>query len=200
MEHGSSARAAQLLAEHGILKAAQAEALGVSRRTLHRLAHRGEAEVLRRGVYGWAGAPITEQRSLVEAMLAVPHGAICLTSALVYWGMTLEVPLEVWVSYKRGSARPRNLGVGLRLVCCSAQVFGLGLEQREHEGVRVVLTNPTRTVVDCFKWRRLVGSDVALEGLKAFVHQRLGTTSELIELAQRQRVYNLMRPYLEALL
>lgn len=56
-----------------------------------------------------------------------------------------------------------------------------------------------KTVADCFKHRRRVGLDVAIEALRDAIRQRKATPAALMRTAATDRVANVMRPYLEAL-
>ena len=67
------------------------------------------------------------------------------------------------------------------------------------QGVRVRLTNPARTVVDCFRYRRKVGLDVAMEALRDAVRSRKATVSEINRAAEVRRISSVIGPYLEAL-
>jgi hypothetical protein len=44
------------------------------------------------------GSRVTEHHTLIEAAKRVPHGAICLLSALRFHGLTTQAPCEVWVN------------------------------------------------------------------------------------------------------
>ena len=59
--------------------------------------------------------------------------------------------------------------------------------------------NPAKTIADCFKFRNKIGLDVALEALRDGWRQRKVTMDELFTYAAVNRVANVMRPYLEAL-
>ena len=61
------------------------------------------------------------------------------------------------------------------------------------------MTGVAKTVADCFKFRNLVGLDVAIEALRDALRARAATVDELWKYAQICRVTKLMRPYLEAL-
>jgi hypothetical protein len=63
----------------------------------------------------------------------------------------------------------------------------------------VKLTTPAKTVADCFRYRRHVGLDVALAALRDYLRKHRGGVDQLVEAARADRVYTLMRPYLEAL-
>ena len=61
------------------------------------------------------------------------------------------------------------------------------------------LTNPGRTVVDCFKFRNKIGLDVAIEALREAYRERRIRLDDLWRYATLCRVANVMRPYMEAL-
>ena len=63
----------------------------------------------------------------------------------------------------------------------------------------VRVTSPAKTVADCFRYRRHVGLEVALEALKAYLRTRAGTIDDLLAAARADRVQKVMQPYVEAL-
>ena len=65
--------------------------------------------------------------------------------------------------------------------------------------IPIRVTNPARTVVDCFKFRNQIGLDVALEALRDAWQQKKITMDEIWQIAQACRMTNVMRPYLESL-
>ena len=67
------------------------------------------------------------------------------------------------------------------------------------ENVQVPVYNPAKTVADCFKYRRRVGLEVAVEALRDAIAKRKATRTDLWHYAQLCRVQHIMRPYLEAL-
>ncbi len=61
--------------------------------------------------------------------------------------------------------------------------------------------SPEKTVTDCFKYRNKIGLDVAIEGLRAYRERtRKPDFQALAKFAQMNRVQEVMRPYLEAML
>lgn len=54
----------------------------------------------------------------------------------------------------------------LRIVRFSGAMLTYGVVQRSMLGVPVSITSPTRTVVDCFRYRNEVVIDVAMEALR----------------------------------
>jgi predicted transcriptional regulator of viral defense system len=74
-----------------------------------------------------------------------------------------------------------------------------GIDEHTIEHVAVRITNPARTVVDCFKFRNKIGIDVAVEALRDYRRLHKGTADELWRHADRLRMTRVMRPYWDAL-
>ena len=75
-----------------------------------------------------------------------------------------------------------------------------GIEDAEFEGVPVRITSPARTIVDCFRFRRLVGMEVALEAIRDALADRKATPAQIRRAAETCRAESLVRPVLQALL
>ena len=90
-------------------------------------------------------------------------------------------------------------GLRLRVVRFSGAALTEGIELHRVEGVRVAVYSPGKTVADCFKFRRKIGLDVALEALRECWRDRRADMDELWRFAKTCRVANVMRPYLESL-
>jgi predicted transcriptional regulator of viral defense system len=142
---------------------------------------------------------VTEFHSLEEACKRVPHGIVCLLSALRFHGLTTQAPFEVWLAIDRKARLPRLGALPLRIVRFSGRALKEGVEEHRIEGVPVKTYNPAKTVADCFKYRNKIGLDVALEALRDCRRQRKCTNDELWRYAKVCRVANVMRPYMEAL-
>lgn len=66
-------------------------------------------------------------------------------------------------------------------------------------GVPVRITNPARTVVDCFRYRNKIGHDVALEALGDALRTRKATVDQIMRTAEACRAGTVLRRYLEAI-
>ena len=62
------------------------------------------------------------------------------------------------------------------------------------------VTSVAKTVADCFKFRNKVGLDLALEALREARRANKASADDLWRYAKVNRVTNVMRPYLEAVL
>ena len=68
--------------QRGILRPRDLDRYSLPRQYLHRLYQRGELVQLARGLYALPNHDLTEHHDLAEANTHVPHGVICLLSAL----------------------------------------------------------------------------------------------------------------------
>jgi predicted transcriptional regulator of viral defense system len=152
-----------------------------------------------RGLYRLADSPATELNSLAEVSKRVPHAVVCLLSALQVHGLTTESPPAVWVLIDRHARMPKLATPKLEVVRASGAARSHGVETRVIDGVKVQLTTPAKTVADCFRFRRHVGLEVALDALKDYLKKRKGSIDALVDSARADRIYAFMRPYLEAL-
>ncbi len=186
------------LDKESVLRTQDLEHLGVSRRNLKKLSDQGLIERIGRGLYRVAGFEVTENQSLVEACKRVPHGVVCLLSALRFHGLTTQNPFAVWLAIDRKAWLPRVDHPPLRVVRFSGEALESGIEVHVLQGVRVRVYSPAKTVADCFKYRNKIGLDVAIEALKHCIARRLCTFDDLWRFARICRVANVMRPYLES--
>lgn len=187
------------LAKRGPVRARDLDATGIPRATLKRLCDRGILERVDRGLYRLVDAPITELTTLAEVAKRVPHAVICLLTALQFHGLTTESPHAVWILMDRRARRPSLKYPKLEVVRASGPAREHGVETRVIDGVAVQITTPAKTVVDCFRFRRHVGLDVAISALRDFLMKRKGTVDEIVLAAEADRISGLIRPYLEAL-
>ncbi len=78
--------------------------------------------------------------------------------------------------------------------------FNAGVEVFEIDKTPVRIYSAEKTVADCFKYRNKIGLDVAIEALRAYKQAtRKPDLQAIARFAQVNRVFQVMRPYLEAL-
>jgi len=150
-------------------------------------------------MYELPNADVTENHSLAEACRRVPHGVICLLSALRFHDLTTQSPFQVWMAIDYKARQPRMDGLQLRVVRFSGKALTSGVEEHMIEGVEVKVYCPAKTVADCFKYRNKIGLDVAIEALRDCKQQRLCTNDDLWQYAKVCRMTKVMRPYLEVM-
>ena len=191
-------RLLSLARTRGVLRSKDLAPLGIPRQTLARLHRRGALDRVGRGLYVLADADVTEHHTLVEAARRVPHGVVCLLSALRFHELTTQDPFDVWLAIEGKARRPEPEAIPLRIVYMSGEAFTEGVETHRLEGVDVRVFGAAKTVADCFKYRSRVGLDVAIEALKDYRWSPAFNADALWHFAQVCRVSTVIRPYLEA--
>jgi predicted transcriptional regulator of viral defense system len=199
MPAATTDRLLTLIRSLGVVRPRDLAGQGIPRTMLARLVAEGVLARPSRGMYVLAEADVTEHHDLVQACKRVPHGVVCLLSALRFHRLTTQAPFEVWLGIDRKARLPRVDHPPLRIVRFSGMGLTVGVEKHTVEGVRVRVTSPARTVAECFAYRATVGLDVALEALRECLRERRATTEELYRAAKARRMANVMRPYLESL-
>jgi predicted transcriptional regulator of viral defense system len=185
-------------AKGGILRTTEALAAGIHPRTLYAMRDAGQIVPLALGVYRLADLPPLANPDLATVAKRIPHGVICLLSALAYHELTTQVPHEVHLALPRTARHPRLQHPPLRVYHFSGEAMRAGIDTRTIDGVRVHIYNPEKTLADCFKYRSKIGMDVVLEAIRAY-RRKQPRLQRVLKYAATCRVERLMRPYLEAL-
>ena len=170
---------------------------GVHPETLSRLVEDGILIRVTRGLYQLGDADIAASHDLVEVAKLVPKGVICLVSALQFHELTLQTPSRVWLAIGAKARKPKLEYPAIRVVRFGTQALSLGVEMHSIDGVSVPIFNPAKTVVDCFRFRKHVGFDVALEGLHSVMRSDKAKPAEIVQYARDTRIWSVLRPYLE---
>jgi predicted transcriptional regulator of viral defense system len=183
----------------GILRPQDLQKKGLPSDYLWRLHKQGKLEKVGRGMYAVPGAELSEHQTLVQAALRVPHGVICLLSALRFHDFTTQSTFEIWMAIDVKARAPKEDIIPLRIVRFSGKALTAGIETHTIEGAAVRVYKPAKTVADCFKYRNKIGLDVAIEALRDCWRKKLATSDELWRYAKICRVARVMRPYLESI-
>jgi len=188
-----------LARKRGVLRPRDLQSQGLPQDYLWRLHRKKKLFKVGRGMYATMDvSPFNEHQTTVEATLRVPHGVICLFSALQFYELTTQIPHQVWIAIDGKARAPKEGIIPLRIVRFSGEALTAGVESHLINGVTIRVYNPAKTVADCFKFRNKVGLDVAMEALRECWRYRRATMDELWRYAKICRVANVMRPYLES--
>lgn len=193
-------RARQIFKERGgTLRTSEAISAGIHPRTIYALRDIGVLEQLGRGLYRLTELPPLNNPDLATVAKSIPHGVICLISALAYHELTTQVPHEVHVALPRTSRHPTLGYPPLHVYRFSTAAYEAGVETKTIDDMPVRIYGPEKTLADCFKYRNKIGFDVAIEALRTYRSGRRVHLQRVLEYARICRVDKVMRPYLEAL-
>ena len=189
----------EMARKNGVVRAREVREAGLHPEYLRKLCKTGQLIRTGRGLYSLADGDFTEHHSLAEACMRVPHGIICLLSALSYHQIGTQNPHQIWMAIDRAMRKPKVDYPPIRVFRFSGPSLREGVEEKKIEGVSVRVYNPAKTVADCFKYRNKVGIDVAIEALKECFRSRRCEIDELVYYARICRVRKIMQPYMEAI-
>ena len=145
---------------------------------------RGDVERVAHGLYRLADAELTQYYSIASVCARVPNSVVCLLSALQVFEIGTQLPREVWIGIPRKARAPKISTVRVRLVRFSGSAWRYGVQPTQFEGVPAHITSPARTVVDCFRFERLIGREAALEALRDALQDRKVTITALMRVLE----------------
>ncbi|MBN8657365.1 MAG: type IV toxin-antitoxin system AbiEi family antitoxin domain-containing protein [Anaerolineae bacterium] len=191
----------KIFANHsGILRAARAVELGVPRHVLYEMVKSGELFREAPGIYRLSDSDPLGNPDLVNISLRAPQAVFCLISALYFHELTTQIPHFIYFALPRDVKTPKIHHPPIRVFHFSKSPYQAGIVEYKVDGVKVKVYDREKTVADCFKFRRKVGMDVALEALRDYMKQPKMNISLLMKYAKVNRVEKIMRPYVESLL
>jgi predicted transcriptional regulator of viral defense system len=192
-------KAVEILSEmEGVLPMHRILSAGINRNTLYALYQMGILERISHGTYRLHSAPPLEDPDLPIIATKIPHGVICLLSALSLHELTSHIPHEIDLAIPR-SARYPSIELPVRFYRYSESSYKEGIEERVMNGIVIRLYNAEKTLADCFKFRNKIGMDLVLEAFKAYQRNRTTDFQKVLYYANLNRVERQMIPYLEAL-
>ena len=192
-------KALSLLKRRGMVRLSEFLTLGVTAATISRLEREGTVVRLARGLYQRPDASVDANHTLAEASKLVPKGVICLASALAFHELTDQLPPKVWMAIGPKDWRPRFQYPPVRFARFPESQLNRDVEHHRIDGVRVPIFGIARTITDLFRYRRTVGANLALEGLREALRKRKTTPAEIAKRAVEAGVWKTMEPYLTTL-
>ena len=192
-------RLRQLFQDKGVVRLSEISKAGIHSQYVHRLCESGEIVKSSRGIYSSANFDFTEHHSIAEACQRATSGVICLMSALFFHGLTTQIPGKICVAIGIKNHKPQISYPPVSIFRFSRTCLKEGVEEHIVEGVQIRVTNPARTVVDCFKYRHKIGLDVAIEALHDVFREGRATYDEILHFAKLCRMKNIITPYLETI-
>lgn len=189
----------ELARSRPLLRARDVRDAGISTALLSRLVAEGRLERVGRGVYRDPETDWDEHTSIATVAAIVPRGVIVLLSALNFHGIGTHQANAIWIQLPINATQPKVDYPPIEVVRTRvAEAFTAGVEEHDLNGIKVRITDPARTVADCFKHRNKFGLELCLEALRETVPSR-AKPAEVLTHARMNRVERIVLPYLELL-
>jgi len=155
-------------------------------------------EKVKPGLYKLADMPIISQQGMIDVNMAMPRAVVCLHSALSFYDLTTFVPSSVMIALPRGSKPAKIYYPPIQVFYFSDKNYLTGITEVRTESGNFKIYDEEKTIVDCFRFRKKLGEDVALEGLKNYLSRPGYRINKLLKYAKNGRMFSIMKPYIEA--
>ncbi len=167
---------------------------GLSKVSLTRMVVSGLLERPSRGVYRASNAEenLGEAPYQVATLRCGLPSAVCLLSALEHYHLTDQIPKQTWMLVPDTK---RVVSSDLKLIRSRNPQWEIGIRKNK----KYWITTLERTLVDCLLYRSMIGSQVALAGLKTAIQEKKIKLGSLYDMAKQMGVIHRISPYLEAL-
>jgi predicted transcriptional regulator of viral defense system len=173
---------------------------GIHQRDIKALLVEGVLLKIKNGLYRYVEAPLISNQGFVDVFLSIPHGVICLLSALAFYELTTFNPTFITVAVPRGTWKPKIEYPPVEFYYFSAEQFSAGIEQVPIENFNIPIYSPEKTICDCFRYRNKIGLDIAREGLMEYLKKKDRSLEKLLQYAEICRVKSLIQSWLNALI
>lgn len=172
----------------------QAVTAGLGRYELRMLLRNGTIERLERGIYRQTKDDFAEPDRFCSALLSTGEpSATCLLSALSWYGLTDIIPKKTWVMV---DAKKRTSNRSVRLVRMQNPQWKIGIE----EAPSYRITSIERTIIDSFRYAKLVGKNTAVQALRSAIQLKKTNPKKIWEIALKLNASKIMTPYMEMMI
>ena len=159
----------------------------------------GLIEKIKPGLYKLVDYPWNEKSELVDVCRAKESAVICLSTALSYYELTTFSPSKITVAVPHNTDKFFLEYPPIQVFYFPRRYYLPGIEIVETPHGIIRIYNVEKTICDMFRYRKRLGEDLALEGLKNYLKRKTSRTHKLQQYAEICQVKNILLPYLKAL-
>lgn len=174
----------------------EAHLQGIPSRMMAYFVKKGLVETIGRGQYRVVEAESgidMELEELVLTALSIPHGVICLISALFYYNLTDQIMREYWIAVPNQDKKPKRAHT--RIV--RMRNMELGLTRVKIADYEVKIFDRERTVIDAFRY---LSDEIAIKALQVYLKPTSNEKPNLIKLTEYAKALRVnITPYLAVL-
>jgi predicted transcriptional regulator of viral defense system len=177
-----------LVERRAVVRARELYPFGVHPHDLSRAERQGLVVKIGRGLYTRKDFPSNFEHQVALACIRIPHGIVCLKSALAWHGILPSDSGHIWMAIDRKAKKPIAEGLKLHFVRFSGRALTQGVVNKKIDGVPVRIYSAAKTVADCLKYRKKIGSKFAANVLRESIAQKKCSEQRLRHFAKICRV------------
>lgn len=192
----------ELIERQTVVSLAELRARGIHHQVVRRAVDAGLLTKLSRGFYRASPDPLDFRQRIAVACKRVPHGVVCLESALRFHGVLDSKSDVIWMAIDRKARKPAV--EGLRFVRFSGDALTQGVVNSRIDGIPVRVYSVAKTVADSFKYRNKFGLETATRSFRESFRQGKCSRERVQHFASicrvsrilNSRLYNELNSYL----
>src|SRR5665647_3272532 len=189
-----------ILQSDGVVKTASFISAGLKNYEVASLCNEGYIERIRHGYYQLFGKNgLTEAKLLVTLL---PHGIVCVESALFHYGYSDFAPRQWAVALPRTMSRAAKQmqAVPLKAYFIKKEFYTIGKTTDNFDGIMLPIYDRERTICDCFKYRTKLDSELFNKAINAYVADDKKNLANLSKYAKEMKLYKKVTELMEVML
>lgn len=176
-----------------VLRARDLSRYGIHPETICRAVRHGLLVRVDRGIYACQEFSRSYKRRVMIACKRVPHGVVCLESALHFDGILPPTAGPARMAIDRKARKPALQDLRLRFVRFSGQALTQGVLNMRIDGEPVRVYSVAKSIADCLKYRHKIGIATAARAFREAVRQKRCSRERLLHFAELCHVSKLAR-------
>jgi len=183
----------------GYCRMKQLKEQGIHTRDIAKAVHQRIIEKVKPGLYKLVNYPWDENSNFIDIAKAKKNAVICLVSALSYYELSTINPINISVAVPLNTDKFEIDFPPVKVFYFPDNLFKIGIEKIHTEIGSFQIYNREKTICDMFRYRKKLGEDLALEGLRNYLKRKDARINKLWEYAIKCRVKTIMHPYIKAM-
>lgn len=187
----------------GYLKSADLLKRGVHTSHIKKLVDEGKIDRIKRGLYRLPPDQLIQDEIFTfeyfDAAAANPRGVFCLSTALYFHGLTTANPSVLEMSILPTQRNIELYYVSIRYYRFQKPYYQYDVEKIQTGLFPIKIYGKEKSVCDTIRMRHLVGEDIAMEGLNAYIKQYQKDINKLLKTADFCKVRHIVEPAVKAM-
>lgn len=136
---------------------------------------------------------------IIDVCQAIPEGVICLISALDFYELTTFNPHEIYVAVPHEKKVSKIIYPPVKIFYFPERFYRPGIDTIKIPYGSVKIYNREKTICDMFRYRKKLGEDLALEGLKNYLTLEEASMRKIREYSLICQVKTVISPCVKAI-
>jgi predicted transcriptional regulator of viral defense system len=171
--------------------------------TFNNLLEQGLIEKVKPGLYRLAPEELSQDENFThdyfDAAMAIPDGIFCLITALSYHGLTTRKPVIIDIAIPPTYRNIKLNTVSVRFYRFKEPYYSLDIELVKTGITTLKIYGKEKSVCDAVRLRHLIGEDVAMESLNAYMRLHQKDINKLLETARICKIKHIVEPVVKAM-